>query len=288
MKNTTINTTMAPLVWFITGGNSGFGLLLAQHALAKGDTVIATARSVAKFPKALQTSSAVLKQIEMTASEVEISGIIDDIVEKHGRIDVLVNNAGFGHVGAVEEISSQEARYQFDVNFFGLYNFTRAAIPHMRKQGSGVIVQLSSGAGLLGGPGGAVYCASKFAVEGLTESMASELQPFGIRVHLVEPGIFRTNFLKPAAEGRNMGQKKEGYVDIGSAMGAIHGSQPGNPQLGVERIYELVTGTGMAAGLQDQLRMPMGSDCYGMLKKKVAMLSETLEKFEKIAASTDY
>ncbi|CAG9953334.1 unnamed protein product [Clonostachys rosea f. rosea IK726] len=279
---------MAPLVWFITGGNSGFGLLLAQHALAKGDTVIATARSVAKFPKALQTSSAVLKQIEMTASEVEISGIIDDIVEKHGRIDVLVNNAGFGHVGAVEEISSQEARYQFDVNFFGLYNFTRAAIPHMRKQGSGVIVQLSSGAGLLGGPGGAVYCASKFAVEGLTESMASELQPFGIRVHLVEPGIFRTNFLKPAAEGRNMGQKKEGYVDIGSAMGAIHGSQPGNPQLGVERIYELVTGTGMAAGLQDQLRMPMGSDCYGMLKKKVAMLSETLEKFEKIAASTDY
>jgi NAD(P)-dependent dehydrogenase (short-subunit alcohol dehydrogenase family) len=288
VKNTTINTTMAPLVWFITGGNSGFGLLLAQHALAKGDTVIATARSVAKFPKALQTSSAVLKQIEMTASEVEISGIIDDIVEKHGRIDVLVNNAGFGHVGAVEEISSQEARYQFDVNFFGLYNFTRAAIPHMRKQGSGVIVQLSSGAGLLGGPGGAVYCASKFAVEGLTESMASELQPFGIRVHLVEPGIFRTNFLKPAAEGRNMGQKKEGYVDIGSAMGAIHGSQPGNPQLGVERIYELVTGTGMAAGLQDQLRMPMGSDCYGMLKKKVAMLSETLEKFEKIAASTDY
>uniref|UniRef100_A0A8H7TT05 Uncharacterized protein n=1 Tax=Bionectria ochroleuca TaxID=29856 RepID=A0A8H7TT05_BIOOC len=259
---------MAPLVWFITGGNSGFGLLLAQHALAKGDTVIATARSVAKFPKALQTSSAVLKQIEMTASEAEISGIIDDIVEKHGRIDVLVNNAGFGHVGAVEEISSQEARYQFDVNFFGLYNFTRAAIPHMRKQGSGVIVQLSSGAGLLGGPGGAVYCASKFAVEGLTESMASELQPFGIRVHLVEPGIFRTNFLKPAAEGRNMGQKKEGYVDIGSAMGAIHGSQPGNPQLGVERIYELVTGTGMAAGLQDQLRMPMGSDCYGMLKKR--------------------
>ncbi|CAH0023723.1 unnamed protein product [Clonostachys rhizophaga] len=279
---------MAPLVWFITGANSGFGLLLAQHALAKGDTVIATARSVAKFPKALQTSSAVLMQIEMTAPEAEISGIIDQIVEKHGRIDVLVNNAGFAHVGAVEEISSQEVRYQFDVNFFGLYNFTRATIPHMRKQGSGVIVQLSSGAGLLGSPGGAVYCASKFAVEGLTESMASELQPFGIRVHLVEPGIFRTDFLKPVAEGRNMGQKKEGYVDIGSAMGAIHGSQPGNPQLGVERIYELVTGTGMAAGLQDQLRMPMGSDCYGMLKKKVAMLSDTVEKFEKITASTDY
>ncbi|KAK7219713.1 hypothetical protein V2G26_007716 [Clonostachys chloroleuca] len=279
---------MAPLIWFITGGNSGFGLLLAQHALAKGDTVIATARSVAKFPKALQTSSAVLVQIEMTASEAEISSIIDNTVEKHGRIDVLVNNAGFGHMGAVEEISSQEVRYQFDVNFFGLYNFTRAVIPHMRKQGSGVIVQLSSGAGLLGGPGGAVYCASKFAVEGLTESMALELQPFGIRVHLVEPGIFRTDFLKPAAEGRNLGQKKEGYVDIGSAMGAIHGSQPGNPQLGVERIYELVTGTGMAAGLQDQLRMPMGSDCYGMLKKKVAMLSESIEKFEKITASTDY
>ncbi|CAG9993111.1 unnamed protein product [Clonostachys byssicola] len=279
---------MAPLVWFITGGNSGFGLLLAQHALAKGDTVIATARSVAKFPREILTSSALLVQMEITESEANISTAIDDMVEKYGRIDVLVNNAGFGHVGAVEEISSEEARYQFDVNFFGLYNFTRAVIPHMRKQGSGVIVQLSSGAGLLGALGGPVYSASKFAVEGLTESMALELQPFGIRVHLVEPGIFRTDFLKPAAEGRNMGQKKEGYFDIGGAMGGIHGSQPGNPQLGVERIYELVTGTGMAAGLQDQLRMPMGSDCYGMLKKKVAMLSETLEKFEKIAASTDY
>ncbi|CAH0053794.1 unnamed protein product [Clonostachys solani] len=280
---------MAPRVWFITGANSGFGLLLAQHALANNDTVIATARSLSKFPKALQDHSAAeLVEIEMTAPDTEISSVIDRAVQKHGRIDVLVNNAGFGHMGAVEEISSQEARYQFDVNFFGLYNFTRAVIPHMRKQGSGVIVQLSSGAGLLGALGGPVYSASKFAVEGLTESMAVELQPFGIRVHLVEPGIFRTDFLKPAAEGRNMGQKKEGYFDIGGAMGGIHGSQPGNPQLGIERIYELVTGTGMAAGLQDQLRMPMGSDCYGMLKQKVAKLSETLEKFEKIAASTDY
>ncbi|VUC36320.1 unnamed protein product [Clonostachys rosea] len=280
---------MAPLVWFITGANSGFGLLLAQHAVAHNDIVIATARSFSKFPKALQDDPSVeLVEIEMTAPDTKISSVIDAAVQKHGRIDVLVNNAGFGHVGAVEEISTQEARYQFDVNFFGLYNFTRAVIPHMRKQGSGVIVQLSSGAGLLGAQGGPVYSASKFAVEGLTESMALELQPFGIRVHLVEPGIFRTDFLKPMAEGRNTGQKKEGYLDIGRAMGSFHGSQPGNPQLGIERIYELVTGTGLAAGLGDQLRMPMGSDCHGMLKKKVAMLTETLEKFEKIAASTDY
>lgn len=277
------------LVWFITGANSGFGLLLAQLALSNGHTVVATARSLSKFPQALQESpNADLIELQITASSSDITSAIDSAVSKHGRIDVLVNNAGFGHMGAVEEVSDKEARYQFDVNFFGLLNCTRAVIPHMRKQGSGVILQISSGAGLLAGQGAPIYAASKFAVEGLSEGMNEELKPFGIRVHLIEPGIFRTEFLKPSSEGKNVGAKKDGYLDIGGILGGMHGKQPGNPEKGVQRIYEVVTATGMGAGMAKQLRVPLGSDCFGMVQNKVQQLAETVEKGREIALSTDY
>lgn len=145
----------------------------------------------------MENPKAHLVETEITASAASISELVDAAAAKYGRIDVLVNNAGYGHIGAVEEVSDEQARYQFDVNFFGLLNFTRAVIPHMRKQASGVIVQLSSGAGILGAHGGPIYSASKFAVEGLSEAMANELKPFGIRVHIIEPGIFRTESPSP-------------------------------------------------------------------------------------------
>ncbi|KAM0249835.1 hypothetical protein ACHAQJ_008903 [Trichoderma viride] len=280
---------MAPLVWFITGGNAGFGLVLANLALSKGDTVVATARSLAKFPKSFTENSRVdLVETEVTASAASITRLVDAAVVKHGRIDILVNNAGFGHIGAVEEVSEEEARYQFDVNFFGVLNFTRAVIPHMRKQRSGVIVQLSSGVGILGAHGGPIYSASKFAVEGLSEAMAQELKPFGIRVHIIEPGIFRTDFLKPISQGQNVSRHLEGYADLEAMLSGMHGKQPGNAELGIQRLYEVATGTGMAAGLEDQLRFPLGSDCYSMLETKLKMLNETAEKVKSIALSTDY
>ncbi|KAK7393864.1 hypothetical protein QQX98_013354, partial [Neonectria punicea] len=218
----------------------------------------------------------------------EITAAIDTAVSRHGRIDVLVNNAGFGHMGAVEEVSDKEARYQFDVNFFGLLNTTRAVIPHLRKQGSGVIVQISSAAGLWAGQGGPIYAASKFAVEGVTEGLSAEVKPFGIRVHIIEPGIFKTEFLKPCAEGKNVATSKEGYLDIGGILEGMHGKQPGNPEKGVQCIFEVVTGTGMGAGLKDQLRIPLGSDCFSMLQAKIQALTETMEKSRDIAVSTDY
>ncbi|KAF5006252.1 hypothetical protein FDECE_7412 [Fusarium decemcellulare] len=277
------------LVWFITGANSGFGLLLSQLALSKGHTVVATARSLEKFPQSLRNHpKADLVKIEVTASAVDIESVINSAVSKHGRIDVLVNNAGFGHIGAVEEVTEQEARYQFDVNFFGVFNFTKAAIPHMRKHGSGVIIQISSGTGILAAQGAPIYAASKFAIEGLSESMYEELKPLGIRVHIIEPGIFRTDFLKSSGEGKNISTNKEGYPDMRGMLGGMHGNQPGDPQKGVERIYEVVTGTGAAAGLEGQLRVPLGSDCYGMLQTKIQKLSETAEKTKGIAISTDF
>ncbi|RFU81910.1 hypothetical protein TARUN_290 [Trichoderma arundinaceum] len=280
---------MAPLVWFITGANAGFGLLLANLALSKGHTVVATARKLSKFPKSLtENPKADLVETEVTASANIISGLVDAAVAKHGRIDVLVNNAGFGHMGAVEEVSDEEARYQFDVNFFGLLSFTRSVIPHMRKQGSGVIVQLSSGVGILGGHGAPIYSASKFAIEGLSEAMAQELKPFGIRVHIIEPGIFRTDFLKPISQGQNVGRHIEGYVNLEEMLSSMHGKQPGNAELGIQRLYEIVTGTGMATGLEDQLRFPLGSDCHSMLETKLKMLNETAEKVKAISLSTDY
>jgi NAD(P)-dependent dehydrogenase (short-subunit alcohol dehydrogenase family) len=280
---------MAPLVWLITGGNAGFGLVLANLALSKGHTVVATARSLAKFPKSLiENPRADLVETEVTATATSITALVDAAVAKHGRIDILVNNAGFGHIGAVEEVSDEEARYQFDVNFFGVLNFTRAAIPHMRKQGSGVIVQLSSGVGILGAHGGPIYSASKFAVEGLSEAMAQELKPFGIRVHIIEPGIFRTDFLKPISQGQNVSRHIEGYANLEEMLSGMHGKQPGNAEVGIQRLYEVVTGTGMAAGLEDQLRFPLGSDCYSMLETKLKMLNETAEKVKSISLSTDY
>lgn len=277
------------LVWFITGANSGFGLLLSQLALSKGHTVVATARSLSKFPQSLRDSpNADLVQVEATSSPTEIEAVINSAVSKHGRIDVLVNNAGFGHMGAVEEVTEKEVRYQFDVNFFGLFNFTKAAIPHMRTRGSGVILQISSGVGILAGQGAPIYAASKFAVEGLSESMYEELKPLGIRVHIIEPGIFRTDFLKPTSEGKNVSTNREGYLDIGNMLKGMHGNQPGDPQKGVERIYEVITVTGMAVGLEDQLRVPLGSDCHGMLRAKIQKLSETAEKTKAISFSTDF
>ncbi|KAK4232993.1 hypothetical protein C8A03DRAFT_39328 [Achaetomium macrosporum] len=277
------------LVWFITGANAGFGLLLSQLALSKGHTVVATARALSKFPESLRTNhKADLIEIQITAPGSEIAAAIDAAVAKHGRIDVLVNNAGFGQIGAVEEVTEQEARYQFDVNFFGLLNFTKAAIPHMRKRSSGVIINISSGVGILAAQGAPVYAASKFAVEGLSESMAAELKPFGIRTHIIEPGVFRTEFLASQAAGKNVSQRKEGYVDMRGILAGMHGSQPGNPELGVQRIFEVVTGTGLGAGLEDQLRIPLGSDCFGMLKTKIGLLSQTAEKLEAVATSTDY
>src|SRR5271166_1033391 len=181
--------------WLITGVSSGLGRELALAALQRGDTVIGTLRRQAQCREFERLAPGRAHARVLAVRErAAITGIIEQAFRITGRIDVLVNNAGYGLFGALEEISDAEARQLMETNFFGLMAVIKAALPGLRSQGGGQIVNISSIAGVIGIAGCAVYCASKYAVEGLSESLAKEVAPFNIRVMIVEPGGFRTNF----------------------------------------------------------------------------------------------
>ncbi len=181
--------------WFITGAGRGFGLQIARAAVGGGDAVVAAARRPEDLPADLTQSERVLGvALDVTRGE-DITRAVDTAVEHFGGIDVLVNNAGRGLLGAVEEISDAEVRSLFDLNVFGLINVTRAVLPVMRAAGHGKIVNIGSRSGFEGEPGVGMYSASKFAVAGISEALAAEMAPFGIQSMVVEPGVFRTDFL---------------------------------------------------------------------------------------------
>lgn len=182
-------------VWLITGTSTGFGRALAQAALAQGDRVIATARNVSQIQDLEQKYSQTAKAFRLDVTDqASIQSALQSGLEVFGRIDVLVNNAGYPLLGAIEEVSDRQIRDQFETNVFGLLNVTRAVIPTLKKQGSGHILNFSSLGGRVTVPAMGIYHASKFAVEGLSESLAYELKPFGIKVTIVEPGGFNTDF----------------------------------------------------------------------------------------------
>jgi NAD(P)-dependent dehydrogenase (short-subunit alcohol dehydrogenase family) len=182
-------------VWLITGSSTGFGRALAEAALAQGDRVIVTARNVSKIQDLEHQYPQTAKAVRLDVTDqAAIQTAVQSSLAAFGRIDVLVNNAGYGLMGAVEEVSDQQIRDQFETNFFGLLNVTRAVIPTFKKQGSGHILNLSSGGGRMTLPTMGLYHASKFAVEGLSETLAQELKPFGIKVTIIEPAAFDTDF----------------------------------------------------------------------------------------------
>jgi NAD(P)-dependent dehydrogenase (short-subunit alcohol dehydrogenase family) len=186
--------------WIITGASRGFGLEISKAVLASGDNVVATVRSnpeelAAKLDRNPKLHVVIL-DINDEAQAIKVAA---ETVEKFGSIDVLANNAGFGLLGGVEEISDQEARRVYETNVFGLLKVTRAVLPHMRRQRSGHVINFSSVGGLTGSAGWGIYCSTKFAVEGITEALAKELAPLGIFATTIEPGYFRTNFLDGAS-----------------------------------------------------------------------------------------
>ena len=187
-----------PKTWFVTGASRGFGAEIAEAALRSGDRVVATARSRAALIESLgldkgQLMLAVLDVRDATQSRRAVEAAIS----RFGGIDVLVNNAGYGHMGFFEEMTMEDVQQQFATNLFGVFNVTWAALPAMRAARKGRIFNISSLGGLVGVQFGSLYCASKFALEGFSESLAKEISPFGLSVTLVEPGPFRTDFLSP-------------------------------------------------------------------------------------------
>jgi NAD(P)-dependent dehydrogenase (short-subunit alcohol dehydrogenase family) len=182
-------------VWLITGASSGFGRALALAAAAAGDTVVATGRNAAALDELTALSPDRIDARVSDAADVAAAApLVADVLAEHGRIDVLVNNAGRGQVGAVEDTTDEELRSLFDLHVLGPAALTRAVLPHMRAQGSGAVVQMSSFGGQVAYPGFGAYCATKFALEGMSEALAAEVAPHGIRVLVVEPGAFRTSF----------------------------------------------------------------------------------------------
>jgi NAD(P)-dependent dehydrogenase (short-subunit alcohol dehydrogenase family) len=181
--------------WFVTGASRGIGAEIARAALAEGNNVVVGVRNPERVPADLKNSDKVFGvPLDVTDND-SIPRAVEAAVDRFGGIDVLVNNAGRGLLGALEEITDAEARSLFDLNVFGLINVTRAVLPVMRKQGSGRLVHIGSRSGFEGEPGVSLYCASKFAVAGISEALSVEMAPFGIQSMVVEPGVFRTDFL---------------------------------------------------------------------------------------------
>ncbi|SET86905.1 oxidoreductase [Stigmatella erecta] len=269
-------------VWFITGATRGIGAELARAVLAAGDSVVATGRKAEAVVKALGTSDRLL----VTPLDVTQPGQPEDAVRaalgKFGRIDVLVNNAGYGLVGAVEECSAEELAAQFAANVLGLAAVTRAVLPVMRAQKSGHIFNVSSSAGFAGYPGASSYCATKFAVEGLSESLAHEAAPLGIKVTIVEPGYFRTEFLtdNSAVYARKVigdYDATAGAMRRGSR--AMNGHQEGDPRKLAQAFLTL------AAAQKPPLRFTAGRDAVEQLEQTLAARREEMKPWRELALS---
>ena len=272
-------------VWFITGASTGFGRLLAEQVLEAGGSVIATARKpeqiadlADKFPR-----NALAVALDVT-EQVAVEGAVDAAIERFGRIDVLVNNAGYGLAGAIEEATEHEFLPVFETNLFGLIRVTRELLPHMRLQRSGHIVNLSSIGGLIGSPGWGYYNASKFAVEGFSEALAAEVAPFGIHVTVVEPGPFRTDFL-----GRSGVEARQRIDDYDSTAGKTRqyfheqaGKQAGDPAKAAAAIITAVESA------EPPKHLVLGQLAYTRMTARLDQWKKELETWEKVSLGADF
>ncbi|MEU9456487.1 SDR family NAD(P)-dependent oxidoreductase [Streptomyces sp. NPDC048277] len=270
--------------WFITGGSRGLGLEIARAALNGGDNVVVAARDPRKLPDELYQHDRVLGvALDVTRGE-DITAAVETAVERFGTIDVLVNNAGRGLLGALEEITDAEARSLFDLNVFGLINVTRAVLPAMRAAGAGKVVNIGSRSGFEGEPGVSMYSASKFAVAGVSEALAVELEPFGIQSMVVEPGVFRTDFLdasslSTAAERIPAYDGTPAHATLDWVDTANH-TQLGDPVKGAALIYEVTC--------QDKLpgHLALGRDAIERQLVKIRSLQDDLAAWQDKSAAT--
>jgi len=273
-------------VWLITGVSSGLGRELAKAAVARGDTVAGTLRSEAQLAdfRALAPGRAHAHRLDVT-DLAAIPRLVRQVTHELGQVDVLVNNAGYGQMGLIEELSEAEIRRQFETNFFGLLELVRAVLPGMRTQRTGHIVNISSIAGSSGFPSFGIYCASKFAVEGLSEALAGEVAPFGIKVTIVEPGGFRTEF-----SGTSIGKAQRvmaEYADspagkVREMFAGYHGHESGDPAKAAQAILRVVDAA------HPPLRLVLGPDALIMLRQRMASVTKDYDDWAELSASTNY
>ena len=271
--------------WFITGASRGFGLRIAKLALEQGDNVVATARRAETVIEALGQRERLLALPLDVTDEAQARAAAAAAVEAFGSIDVLLNNAGFGLLGAVEEASAADVERVYGTNVFGLLNVTRAVLPVMRAQRSGRILNISSIGGYRAGPGFGVYSSTKFAVEGLSESLHAELAPLGVHVTVVEPGYFRTDFLD-ASSLTVSGDEIADYADTAGRVRRVaadlnHG-QPGDP----DRLAQVIVDFADAAN--PPVRLPLGSDTVAAIEAKHVSDAEIVAKWRAVSVSTDF
>ena len=272
-------------VWFITGASSGFGRLLAEEVLAKGEMVVATARKpevladlIEKYPETVQAV-----KLDVTNSR-DVKTSIGEAIEKFGRIDVLVNNAGYALVGAIEEARNEEIQKLFDTNVFGAVNVICEALPIMRRQKSGHIVNIGSLVGISAFTSLGYYSATKFALEGLSEALAAEVAPYGIKTMIVEPGPFHTGFSSKSVDfGTNLlPEVYPSTAGLTDAFSEFDGPTSGDPRKAVKIIIEAVESE------NPPFRLPLGSDAFQAIEAKFEQVKQEIAVWRERAIQTRF
>lgn len=275
---------MTTRIWFITGAATGFGRAFVAHAVARGHNVVATARDPDRLADlvALAPERVLAQRLDVTRP-AEAEAAVAAALARFGRIDVLVNNAGYGIVGAVEETPEAELRAQMETNFFGAVAVTRAALPTLRAQRAGAVVMISSMGGQMSFAGFGAYSASKFALEGLSEALAGELAAYGVKVLIVEPGAFRTDFAGGALRHMPM---LDAYRDVVGGTRdfarGMHGTQAGNPMKAAAAIERALDAEATP------LRLQLGRDAVDAVRGHAERLLADLAAWEEVAVATAF
>ncbi|PRD57021.1 SDR family NAD(P)-dependent oxidoreductase [Sphingobacterium gobiense] len=274
-------------VWLVTGASKGLGLTLVKKLLQHNYCVVATTRSAKSLIEEIGNTSEVFLPIEVNLTDDDdVKAAVEKSMAHFGKIDVVVNNAGYGQIGTLEELSDEEARENFDVNVFGSLNVIRNVMPYLRKQKSGTIFNISSVGGLFGGFAGfGIYCATKFAVAGFTEALAEEAKAFGVSATVVYPGYFRTDFLAGGSVKTPNSAIKEYEAARQSEAAHLHsinGNQPNDPEKAADVL--------IAVSKEDAppVHLLLGTDAYDMAKNKADVLNKDIEQWKSYTLSTGF
>ncbi|MBO1335451.1 oxidoreductase [Streptomyces sp. VRA16 Mangrove soil] len=268
-------------VWLITGANSGFGRAFVTAAVAEGDLVVATARRPETLTDLAEAHPGRVEALPLDMTDpAAIDATVAEVVARHGRIDVLVNNAGRGHVGSAEATTDAELRDLFEVHFFGPAALVRAALPHLRARRSGAIVQMSSMGGQGSFPGVSAYSATKFALEGFSEALAQEVAPLGIKVLVVEPGAFRTNLMHSTTWSTDLPDYEPTVGASRAAMAEATGKEPGDPAKAARAVI-----AALAADVTP-LHLPLGNEGVDAVLAHLDAVRADVAAWEKVTRDT--